>query len=405
MHVSTHRRSACLAGLVLAAAVWGHTAGAQTNTDWRALLADRAFVRLKSNCGRFVVLGTNRVWAVHLLRWAREMTDEAERLTGLPMAFRGRTLEITLGDAGPDAARVTTVQAMTPAGLVQRLVIADYRGADLEEAEAGICRLLLGGRVADLALRGGTVPGGGTGGTWWDVPEWFYRGLARNLYPGLRADNAATVLGTWRTGRLPTLERLLNGTPPPGGEDRALYRAAWGLLIGLVRERPDEEAVFDRWVRLAAAGGKLDADAVAAALSGGRQDDLQEAWENWIVRQKRIVREPGVTAAADVVSLKNLLLVYPPEQGRAGWATGRVLALEYLVEHRGEDWVADVAREKALALQLLSAGRGEAFAAAAGVFVDFFTRLAAQEEPAELLRLLREGRLRLAALDAAGTAE
>jgi hypothetical protein len=128
--------------------------------------------------------------------------------------------------------------------------------------------------------------------------------------------------------------------------------------------------------------------------------DLDEAWDRWILRQKRMVYEPGRVTTNTTIHLRDQLVLYP---GMSGVPLEKDVHLRIelrdLITRQDEPWIPTAAKSKATSLKILAAGRGEAFKAVVGSFCRFFDALTDRAKPRTLADLLTAAERRLDALE------
>jgi hypothetical protein len=329
---------------------------------------------LGSASRRFAVEGGERSAQSDLLEWAEVTADRFERLTGRAVDLPGN-VPIRLQLAEPGSARgVDADRTRILDRPVLRLRVRPGMPPDAFAMDEALCRILICSRVWPLA------PGDPKA-----VPAWLAAGMAGNLLPARKAANSREAYTRWRAGALPSPAVLLRA--PAGRPDRA----GSGLLIGWLLDRPASD---ERLALLFSAIGSQDGmtPRVLAQAAIGRPDlsGLDSEWDAWMLRQRRMVYEPGRTSAWDVEMLEGELLLYPGSFGiPRGRQTGP-LAVRDLLEHRDAAWLPVTVFSKVRSLRLIAVGRGPDLAAAVEGYVRVLEALESGADDAELARLLTD---------------
>ncbi|MCX7590286.1 MAG: hypothetical protein N2255_01520, partial [Kiritimatiellae bacterium] len=217
------------------------------------------------------------------------------------------------------------------------------------------------------------------------VPVWFARGVVQNLASESRAANAAEVVQRWESGKLPgfcTVFHELKGPDP----DPCLS----ALVVAWMTFFDTQTQAVAKFLCALQAGEQIACSwfltCVPRATTIG---DLDGLWDEWILRQKRMIFLPGRTDHTGLERVRAELLLYP---GRSGIPLDgepyRRIGLPVLVGRRTEAWVEAFARGRVIALRLAAAGRGKAVEQVAELYCHFFEGLAAGESERKLLKLL-----------------
>jgi len=339
------------------------------------------------------------------------MVDRVERMTRLEMPFKNRVLRIVIsGHHESGSEDIALSQQLVDHKLVQQLIIRDYDNVDLEEAETAICGLLLNGyviyrqaeNVSRYSGRGMVgVSGLGSAGSQLGVaPAWLTRGVARNLYPSLKARNASQVLARWEQGLAPSVKQFLE---PADEAERARARGKFvcGLFLAWLLSLPDRGVLFDAIFDEVAQGRSLSATRLAGSI--GECDstgELEKMWDDWILRQKRVIYEPGILTTGLLRRFRSELVVFSGEYGAvSGGNDGPAMQLEDLISRRNESWVSAWARNKSARLRILFVGRGEELEEVAEDYCRFLDGLARRGSGQRLRGLLHKAHGKLEVLD------
>jgi len=261
---------------------------------------------------------------------------------------------------------------------------------------------MLEGVVWETAEKAGVRPG--------PLPAWLWRGLAGNLDAGLRARNSEMVLARWQRGQVISPAELLgNGTgarPAVGTAEEADHRAACGLWVKWLLSLPNGRRLFSDLLRHVGEGGTATPDWLILRLPGcASSADLDEQWDKWILRQRRVVYRPGEVTRQVVDQLRGELLLYPGQSGiPLNCGSPERIELHELIDRRGSPWIPAFVRGKCASLRVLAIGRGEEFGAVVESYCRFLTGLPGRSSKKRLTQLLQKARRDLREL-AAGLEE
>jgi hypothetical protein len=345
---------------------------------------------VKSHTGRFFVFGSDSLLKLTLLRWAEEVTGRLERLLGFKLSFDNRKVRIVVREEPDiDSGFLGAHWSVVGSTVFQQLTISNYEMIDRETADEALCRLLLRGHVREQksAQARPSRP-----------PAWLSVGLAQNLYAGVRARNSRLVLDQWQSGRLPTVPAFLGRDEPGTG---AVYRATCGLFAGWLMSAPGKAERFEKIFDTLAGGEAITTQWLTANMPGcNTVMDLDEEWDRWILRQKRIVYEPGTVFLEQVQQLKAELLLYPgfsdiPLMGDLE----RPITFRELIPERGKPWLVGFVKPKAARLRVLGVGRDKAFGDVIEAYCRFLEALPETGKAGSLEKLLNEAERSLRQLE------
>lgn len=227
---------------------------------------------LKSASGRFATVGADAPTRLAVNRWAEETADRVEKRLGFDLPFEDRLLRLVLIEGADDTApRLDTAQGILGGRFVQRLTVVNYAAAAGEDLDEAFCRLVL------------TGPGGAR------VPAWLSWGVAQNLDTKLRARNGRHVLARRQAGDSPLLVDFLrrDGGASPD-------RGYCGLLVAWLSALPQRAQRFRRVLDRVSGGKPISPEWLLTQVPGCESVvQLEERWDEWILRQKRVVYVPG----------------------------------------------------------------------------------------------------------------
>ena len=347
-------------------------------------------VRLRHHSGHYAVIGTNRLWNASLMRWLETMQQRIETITGLPSPFEGRLLRVVIPRDQAPGGGVAWSQGIRDRTFVQQLTVHDYEHGDVDQMDVVICGLMLNGYLADAPWRRPTPrEGQPTRDRVWVAPSWLATGLARNLYPRFRAQDGATVLELWKTGRAPALRQLLDDL---SDQDSTIETpsALAGFFVTWLGALPGRPATFAALFARLTAGQPVTMDWLVSILDDCENpNDVDGRWDAWIMREKRVVREPGMTTPQMVQQLREELRIQSGERAREEGTTEFVaLPFDALIERRKEDWVRELAAGKAARLRVLFIGRGDDMRGVVEAYANFLQALSAGKRAGTLTELL-----------------
>ena len=368
---------------------------------------------VRSSSRRFVVVGPDAQDNLDLAVWVERIAGDMERAVGMKQGpSPHRVLRIIARE--PDAARKSSVSVscrLVGNRYDLHLVVDDPRHAELGEILEGFCRLFMTGYVIDLVFarrdgaesRAGGPNGRRDAGTRGPLPapNWLSRGFAQNRTASLRASNAETVFRQWQAGAVPSLLQFLQGQEEPNDEERSLHRAMCGLLFRWLQLQRERENVFSGMFGLLADGRPVLASDLCRLLPDcGTAMNLEERWDEWIYRQRRIVHDPGKPSQLAVDQLRAQVLLYPGDSGIPLTANlDRPIRFVDLVGIRDAEWVPTAAASKIASLRIIAVGRSRAFARVVELYCRFLSELQGRRRPKQLRELLRAAEEALCGMD------
>lgn len=317
-----------------------------------------------------------------VLGFVEDVRARLEMLLGV--SFSGESYRVSIFAEESDADRpcVINKQILSPhLGRSRlstiRIGVLNPARMDPRDLAREVCDGYLGIKVLTLA---------GTAVEPQPVARWFADGLARYLDPTVRQDDAETVLRDWQSARLPPFGRL-TGRHAPHASARpeiAAQLAAYWLSF------PDRRNRLETLCRALADGQGWSTRLFSETASGITDDVLADRhFDGWLLDRQDHVLTPGRTHPAFVVRAYHALALYPGEDD-VPVDVPRYASPALLVERRDEPWVRRSARRKAERMMRLSAGRGDSFRAAAGLYAAFFDGIIRGEPSVRLLRALQQ---------------
>lgn len=381
------------------------TAGPALSSEAAALLD---LTSLKSPTGLFIVMGRDSRQDLLLMKWGESVAARLEEVMKIDLPRRGADLRIVVQAGETTGGRgVDITQDREDGRLVQRLVLAGYRELDLSGSR-GLWYRLLPERVVELWCRllldraVWELSGGRDSSR--SAPAWLWQGAAQNVDVAFKARNSELVLEQWTSGRLLSpVYRLAHDADAEGdnGRDPALYRAVSGLWVQWLLSLPRPEQVSRGLLERLARGHRLsqawlvsvlpDCDTVSAA---------DELWDRWMLKQRRMVYQPGRCTPQVLNRFRAELLLYPGRFGIPLDVGGRgPIALRDLVGMRSASWMSAFARGRCAGLTVAALGRGDELGDVAAAYCRFFEALARRVRKERLLDLLRVAEQQLGELE------
>jgi hypothetical protein len=189
---------------------------------------------------------------------------------------------------------------------------------------------------------------------------------------------------------LKPISHYLKEEPNHDNSEVEIQRSVRGLFFGMIlAEKTRDAFLVGVFSRLA---GGLDAGVswLAAAIPGcSSPTDVDARWDEWVLRQKRVVCLPGSPRADDLIWLEDNLL-FPLEAFDIPQSADlrKFFTMSDLVEGVDSKKVRDAARGKAGSLRILSAGRSDSLRKVVEsycVFLDAVATDAGRRSIAELL--------------------
>lgn len=334
---------------------------------------------LKASSGRFHIISASTVTNYFVMKWAEDLADRYERVTTTRVDTGPGAIRIAVRAQGAHGGRIGIEQIASGVQMMQRLVITNMSQVDQESAREALCYLFLSREIRVRAHGRSAEPA--------SVPYWLSEGISQNLHTDLRSRNRDLVLDRWQRGEmrlLPEEVRLDQARLAVVQEESGHlatdldYRALCGVFCSWMLALDKETHVLDRIVDRLAGGRTTSAQWLAACVpEADTVLGLDTAWDDWLLRQKRIVDRPGETTLGVVVRLRAALLLYPGDSGIPVRNGGfQRMGFHELIEERGGAWIPAFCASKSIELQVLEVGRGEDFKTVVEAYCLFLEALA-----------------------------
>jgi hypothetical protein len=334
--------------------------------------------------GRFAVVGSNRLENVSLMDWCEDIADRIESLTGLPSTLGRRSVQFSVQEGTTETPGGVAIRhAQQGKKRIHRIFLRNYAAAYTPRGRQAICRVVLADYVEgpiDALL---------------SLPPWLWKGAEQNLLPTVRIEGFERVLALWRAGKLISVWDLVGegqGDDPRQsameGQDRL---AAYGAFVKWLSVMPGRRARFRALFAKVASGQSITVKTLGPLVTAtGDRMRVDEAWDRWLLRQRHIVYTPGAVSTRTVDQLRSELLIYPGACGiPLDVELPRRATMVWLVELRRRPWVSTFVRNKRQRLDLLAAGRSEAFQAIVTELGEFLSALESDAADVVLLAHLK----------------
>ena len=333
-----------------------------------------------------MVVGPEESVNMELAGWADNLAARLKKLIGLESPFDNRVFRIVVRQSADEDTGIAsgTQQCDENGRLVQRLVISGYANAVKEDVEEVFCRLLLNGFV--VAKRMHETPENRVKAT---VPRWLSDGVVQNLTPSAKAQNSRIVVAMWKKGELPSLSKFLNADAQAA--DAPVDRPLSGVFVAWLLSMPGRGELLDRIFARIAEGEAVSQEWVATLVPGCESvSDLDEKWENWLLRQRHIIYTPGTAAADSISELKSQLLFYRGDFGIPfSTSQSERISLHGLIEERNAGWIPGLVESKCASLRFLAIGKGDEFKDVVEAYCSFLTAVSGKKNPKQLEKLLK----------------
>lgn len=345
------------------------------------------------------VMSAGRGFAVHgsdptrcsvMARDAEALLAQVETLIGMDIPIRpAEPMRLYTVDGEDDQPpRVTIEQRDSGGGFWQALTVYAPLRADPEDVMEGVTQALLNRLARSYRASNGQRRAEAA------CPSWYAVGVAQNVDPALPRRNRKLWQDAARRGaRSPSWADILTWTRMPEG--RRLEKAIASLAVDwlLAQAQPDV-------VTVAVVGPEpLTVDRLAGLAGFDGSAELEAAWHQAMLREAERT-EPVWTRSSPLPAeqLQTLLVTCDD--------TGRVVALDALLERRDEPWVKGAAATVKGRLQRHAVGKPPDMQGIVSNYVFFLEGLTRMRQPGALSRWLgirpSSGQLR-ALLDKAQT--
>ena len=196
-------------------------------------------------------------------------------------------------------------------------------------------------------------------------PPWFAAGLARLQDASVRQPDFDAVRAQWFDAALPPLREMVGRDAPFPSADSAVAAQLAAFWLSF----PDVPARFASLAARLGAGEPWSA-ALFLSTAVGTADERagDRAFDAWLWDRDVHILTPGATTPRLVARTLVAMQLFPGQDGvPADWAD-RPQPLERLLEPEAAPWAAETAALLRARILRLSAGRGDAFREAAGLY-------------------------------------
>jgi hypothetical protein len=349
----------------------------------------------RSTSGHFVIVGSNESANMELAAWADNLADRLEKLIGLRIPYDNRIFRIVVNDNVDGDAAVNATQQFDGHAFVQRLVINGYTNAVKDDAEDVFCRLLLNCYVVERTV----PPDDDDARRIPNVPQWLSYGVVQNLHPSARARNTSYVLQKWQHAQLDSLVDFLGSAGD--GDAASVDRPMAGIFTAWLLALPDKQRRFDGIFQRLADDKAVTQDWLVTCIPDCNSvADFNEKWDDWMLKQERIVFQPGKVSPESMNQLQAELLLYRGECGiplRSN-VCERIGYRDLIDEHES-GWIPGFVESKCASLRFLTVGRGDEFSGVVESYCRFLAALTQKKSRKQMEQLLDKAKGDLDALE------
>ncbi|MBM4149411.1 MAG: hypothetical protein FJ224_10250 [Lentisphaerae bacterium] len=351
-----------------------------------------------SSSRRFLVIGPDAAQNMEAGRWAEQQAGTIEKALGFTVGVRRwRCMRLVLLDAadagGPP---VEATQEHDGHQWVYRLIIRGAESAAPGDVGLEFVRMFLSAMIADLRMG---LPDSDLGAPPM-APGWIAAGLAGTFDAAGRERHAEVVYFDWERGRIPLLGDFFPAVA--GGADPRTEALASmsSMLMRWVQVRPGHGDAFRFLLRVIASDEDCSVKDFAAATGFSSTKDLECGWDEWIMRQRRIVHRPGVTSRLALETLKAQLLLYPGDSGnRLALGFSVPVRASQLIDFKDNTLAREAASGAAVAVRIAAVGRGADCVGAADLYAEYFAAVAKRRARWIQRRLLARAEAAMSDLD------
>jgi hypothetical protein len=358
----------------------------------RARIAELSEISVISAGGHFVVVGSNRIENVSLAGFCEDVSERIESITGLEVPFEKRTVRLIVHSEGAVLPGGVSVRHAREADVViHRIHLGSYAAAYSERGRQAICHTVLAGHVMpplDAALK---------------MPAWLWKGIEQELSTDIRRENMERALTRWSNGDLLSAWQILevgSDAPPRDEADDRGRTISYGVFVRWLAAAPRKRERFGRIFEITSAGRAISAqDLTTMMVPAGSTQSLDEAWDRWLMQQRHVVHAIGQLSTRVIDELYAELLISPGVCGIPLSAKlRRDASMADIVPLRNAAWIEGFVRSKRSRLELLGAGRAQAFRQVLARFVRFLVELDGKTSDDALLGMLADAEDALSAL-------
>lgn len=328
--------------------------------------------RAVSPSRRIIVSGGTAGENAELAMAAEEALQRVETLLGFEVPFtRMDPIRIVLERVdGVESGQVVKAQGWADLQLIQRIYVVNADRVDQEDLLEALCGMVLD-RCVTFRRRSEENPDSLS-----RAPNWISVGIAQNLYPALRARNAAIMADQWRSGCNPSLAEVFTWRQLPAG--RWGEKAAAGLAVGLLLAQADKNALLACLLDRVAEDPVLHLNALQDCDSIHRSPTAWEKeWDVWIAAQGELLRVTDEEPDELLRKLRATLEIAPMDLGLPQESSiPSQLTLDELIARRYEPWMGPLASLVGFQIRALAIGRWPAFGEVAEAYGRYFDALA-----------------------------
>ncbi|MCS6771056.1 MAG: hypothetical protein NZ740_03410 [Kiritimatiellae bacterium] len=304
---------------------------------------------LLSASRRFVVSGLPAPRAFELARWAEEVAERIQRVTGVMTFTRGEFILIDVSEPeGPPF--VTVSQTCDGGDISQSLRLGGLPGIDREEAESALVSLLLSRQIHTLQPRAERCPDPVL------ISDWISVAVAHATDPDIRRRDLDAALVRHQGGELSGFREITGFHVMPRGR-HPIKADATALWLWLSDTPDGGSALLKELVRIHAEGRRPDPEWLARWRTG--ESDVAaatRAWHDWLeARAARLVFPARHLSDEWMDSLRVAPLTELVEAGGPADLAGRPLI--DLVRLRKEPWCKNFAVRRAIRMRLEAVGQ------------------------------------------------
>lgn len=342
----------------------------------------------------YTVSGTNPVAMAEVLQWMDAATAAVEGHVGIPVPFPEQALLVRVTAPSSNSPSWAIAENYAGGACGQALGLSESSNV-LADAEEPLCYLLLARYAA--ATKGGLAQvKEGRESRQAAVPRWLSAGMAGNLRPRERAANSEDVHARWSRGLLPSFGVMLE---QDGGTARC-DTAYCGMAVAWLIARPDRQEVFSRMFARIAQNQSSGTNIFGGVFTNMPSfAEIDRSWDQWMLRQRRLVFDPGLLTPGMIDRFESELRMYPGSRGVpvSSNLTGFLRPAD-LVAVRNERWVPLLCADQVSRVRLAAVGRGRDLQDVAEAYARFFDAVGKRRRLSTIEDLLDKAETALADL-------
>lgn len=314
--------------------------------------------QIKSVSGRFVIYGKDRARMLDCASWFEEIAGNVEKILKIKIPKDRNILILKLID-NPDAESGNIVSlTQKEKGILSSVVtVVNYEKADIEKILENTCDLL----VRDYIKRNNNAVKSADADDP-AVPKWFIQGISQCIYPELKKRNADLVIKMWRSGELKPLSYYLEDVAYGASRDVESTKAVRCIFMDMLMNRYQEKSCINSIMKRVSENAAIDADWLFKDCLGYESVPMiDEAWDKWIIRWKKIICLPGSTTKDDVNKLKQNLVLSIDKEGGTLMDPHEFIRFGAVIKRKDEEPIRKAAAAKIVELNMISVGRSDDF--------------------------------------------